>query len=792
MTIRHIAAVIFAAVTILPVAGQKPGKVVPAGSRIDVESLNRNIDTSMDISDLSLQDLRILRNAFAARQGYCFADYALRAVFRQTSWYDSMLWRRLEGDLYEKPIKYTAAETAFVNRIKAREAELRARNFAAGGGARVNVDNIVNKFQLEEVSEPLMRRLGRDGFAIVPRQNIQLFHCYENNDYHDFPSFVTTDMHLQLLHVYFSCVMQEVESRSLMPLTERFCREMYSRMDRVRRIAGDKHTRRAAVFCASYFAVAMRLAGDTSAVLPEEYRQTVEEETARVMRGEDALSPFLGYTDAEFMYSMFRPRGYYTRSEAMKRYFRTMMWLQRADGCISRYAELDRFVLMAGELCADRRLMNMLDSISGSLTLLAGQPDGVSLADIAGIMARRGLTCGGIMRSKRAEEDFQAELLAMSRRMTRIRSKVQLSCAEKMAVLPQRYAYDSEVLQELVDTETLPETLRGCPAGLDVMAAFGSQAAESILVRELKTQEQWPEYTERLRRMKTLMPALGSDSTVYNMWMKALADIAGEKDARSPYFMRTPQWAKKCLNTALASWTELKHDMALYSKQPMAAECGGAIPDPVVVGYVELDAAYWRKALSLLRRTADVLERSGLMTARVRNLAAQMEEQTLFLLNISEKELAGRRLTNEEFKSIEKIGSTYEWLTLDILRDSASASGMKWEDVQGPDRSVAVTADVYTANAPNNPHKSVLHGAVGYVDDIFVVVEINGMLHLTRGAVFSYRELNMPPGQRLTDEEWQGMLEKEPRRGVPSWMDGIILADPVPADNELIFYSSGC
>ena len=86
----------------------------------------------------------------------------------------------------------------------------------------------------------------------------------------------------------------------------------------------------------------------------------------------------------------------------------------------------------------------------------------------------------------------------------------------------------------------------------------------------------------------------------------------------------------------------------------------------------------------------------------------------------------------------------------------------------------------------------MLHAATGYVDDIFVVVEINGLLHLTRGAVFSYREFPMPPGTRLTDEEWQQMLEKEPRRGVPSWMDEVILTDPGPTDNELIFYSSGC
>ncbi|MDO4933609.1 MAG: hypothetical protein Q4E71_03260 [Prevotella sp.] len=49
---------------------RKSAPFIPVGSAIDVESLNRKIDTSMDISRLSLSDLRILRNAFAARQCY--------------------------------------------------------------------------------------------------------------------------------------------------------------------------------------------------------------------------------------------------------------------------------------------------------------------------------------------------------------------------------------------------------------------------------------------------------------------------------------------------------------------------------------------------------------------------------------------------------------------------------------------------------------------------------------------------------------------------------------------------
>lgn len=166
-------------------------------------------------------------------------------------------------------------------------------------------------------------------------------------------------------------------------------------------------------------------------------------------------------------------------------------------------------------------------------------------------------------------------------------------------------------------------------------------------------------------------------------------------------------------------------------------------------------------------------------------------ENTEFMLRISEKELAGKRLTENEFWSIEKMGSTYEWLTLDIIR-RGTETGFVWEDVTGPDKSVSVVSDVYTANGTNNPNKGVLHEGVGYVDDLFVVVEINGLLYLTRGAVFSYREFLSAPGERHTDEEWQKMLEKNPRKGVPAWMDEIIIRDTVPADNELIFYSSGC
>jgi hypothetical protein len=119
---------------------------------------------------------------------------------------------------------------------------------------------------------------------------------------------------------------------------------------------------------------------------------------------------------------------------------------------------------------------------------------------------------------------------------------------------------------------------------------------------------------------------------------------------------------------------------------------------------------------------------------------------------------------------------------------------MGWSDVQGADKKVALVADVYTANADNNPNKSILFEAVGDADEIYVVVEIGGYLYLTRGAVLSYREFKQPIDEpRLTDEEWQEKLKENPRKGVPEWMKSIIVPlNKEPEVNEEYFYSSGC
>ena len=194
---------------------KKTPLILPGAGKVNIEKLKGKIDTQMDISKLNLVELRAIRNAFAARQGYPFKDATLRALYNTTTWYNDALW-----DVSEKEEttgkkfspRYTKEQLAFTERIRTREAELRKLNFKpANSKDVVNMKNLINPFQLKEFDPKLYSMLGQNGFAIVPAEHNQLFHVYEKNDYADFPSFVTTDLYLQLFHLYLDCVLRDVE-----------------------------------------------------------------------------------------------------------------------------------------------------------------------------------------------------------------------------------------------------------------------------------------------------------------------------------------------------------------------------------------------------------------------------------------------------------------------------------------------------------------------------------------------------------------------------------------------------
>lgn len=787
------------------------------------EPLPRHVDLDRDISRLSYSCLRLLRSYVYATHGHWFMEGDLNQFFqRHTQWYDTLCYNKwydfpvdtpqevqqkayayndaLEND-YAKAydmIELTDRERAFVERIDRRMAELAEQKFAPSpeGVKLLNSRLAVNWFQMYQPDSSFARRLAETNIALQPTTYQQLFNVYEANEYHLIPNFVTTDVMLQAYHAYFCYILKSLESdvlmRSLREALWAMLQECYTRLSVCpeMRLAQDMDN---AVYCA----VGLKLLGYDALERPEVehlkerlegwHMDTYRYELELVEAAQDELSP-LFRTCTYFPYSLFKPRGHYTRNEASQRYFRAMMWLQK--GCFRREdpMQLQQAISLASLINDVPVAQRHLDRINRALNFLMGTPDNVSLLNLAAYMREHKLVGNEVFLDKKAVAQIDAWLKQEFKTHNRIRPKLQVEPQDELNLLPGRYTLDGEILSRLYDPA--PDAPRAYPSGQDVMDILGVETATSVL-EERNRQQPWADYDkERDEQVARIRKFSGWDNTLYTKWLHTLVTLQ-KPDKQQPAFMQTRAWKLKNLNSSLASWALLKHDGILYCEQPIAAECGGGgLPDPEIPGYVEPNLPFWKEMESLLTLTQQMLERNNLFTDVLRERTKTLSDMVTLCREVTEKELAGQELTPDEYGRIRRIGSYLEWFTLSII-DPDSAPGA-WNDVKGADRYVAQVADVFTRNINGCPKSGILYEAAGMPNEIYVVVEMQGRCYLTRGAVYSYYEFVRPLGDRLTDEQWQDMLFKGHAPAVPEWFAPMLMqGTPVNTDERFV-YSTGC
>lgn len=713
-------------------------------------------DFSVDVSRKSITELWLLRNEILARNGYLFDDAVLRGYFDQFKWYQPVF------DVPDFKVNLSPEELEFINRIIARENQLKAGRYAdADGYSMINIDHIYNRVQFKSIPAALDKQLARLNFAIVPAKHEQLFHVYDKNHYEYIPSFVTTDLYLQVLHKHFSSLLRRVEENKFTPLLTGLLEQMSQKAIEFEKANTDSRWNKPADWVATYLAIANTLITGKEISMPGQYRDEVD----KILRGEGQGSQFL--EDDYIQYSQFIPRGNYTKSPELQRYFRCIKWLNTAAIHFESDDELLRAVLMAMLITQSRESEDAFNKFNTAIRFIVGDEDNLSLAHV--------------MQNLDANETKNFSALGTTRLNTlreklldlnpdKIRAIGASKEAEAQLALPSilftagRYTFDAEMLSRLVHV-LQPSPHRPFPKGLDVFAALGNIQAEDILLTEYREQEKWDGYEASLSKLQAEFQNYPDWSkNIYNKTMETIKSVAAHTDARDPLFSKTPMWARKNLSTALASWTELKHDMLLYSEQPYAAQAGegGGPPPPQHIAYVEPNITFWKNALALIDFQEKTLESQNLLDEDIKSINSELREIGTFLLTTSEKELNHEFLNAHDFDELSWIGGKIEYLTFRIF-DS--------DHLPEKERLVALTADVYRFN------NDYLIEATGLADEIYVVAEINGKPYLTRGAVFSYYEFtNTSP---LTDEQWQGKLlraDNVPPR--PKWLEQIFVKAP--------------
>ena len=468
-----------------------------------------------------------------------------------------------------------------------------------------------------------------------------------------------------------------------------------------------------------------------------------------------------------------------------------MMWLQTASFCREDVQGLQRAVFMA-------QLFNQLPEadrnagrgVYDALAFLMGEPDNLAIIEVADYLHNQHVTSLEQALSDQMLKQVNTWLIEEFKGRNRIAPKIQLSCADKLNFMPQRYVPDNEVLASTYD-ET-PNSELAYPRGLHVMDVFGMETASAVIDSTYHDASVWKGYDREKKRLRNQFIDYDDnwEDSMYNKWMQSLLTLQ-HSDKNYPGFMQTDAWKIKNLNTALASWAELKHDAILYAEQPLAAECGGGgLPTPEVKGYIEPNLPFWRCLREMLELNKNMLAESGFLTEMLLGRTQQLADMVDFCIEVSEKELHGELLTEEENSQIRYMGSSIEYFTLSVL--DPMTDYYHWYDVKGADRSVAVVADVFTRNIQNCDKNGVLYEATGNANALYVLVNIDGETYLSRGATLSYYEFVRPlDGDRLTDEQWQEMLQNNKAPDIPLWVKPYFTNTKIEID-ETNLYSSGC
>lgn len=731
-------------------------------------------DFDQDLSHKSFHELRIIRSEILARHGFLFMDYVLRSHFNATKWYQPVFWYN------NFKIKLSEKEKKFIAKVLKFEKEKYKRNYIISDGyKKANTENVVNWEQFETIQPEMMKHLRQDGFVINKAKYDQLFQVYDENYYDYTPSFITTDLYLQVMHMHLSKEMQAMEQDKMYPILMALIKEQLETAKKSSFGSNNPKIKSAYAWNQVYYSVALSLLTGVKQEVPANYKAKYDYEFENSQNAQGNISEFLG--DSLMDYTQFQVRGNYTRTDSLKRYFKCVKWLNSASIYLDSDEGLTRAVLMGYAILHSTSSQKEYNAYSNIINFLAGEENNLSIFHIIKILKDSQSKNVNELISK---ENLQRIRLALNEANPRKFSpkgadlKTERYIARKrMLFTSGRYTFDGEILQRLVHI-TLPQPKRLFPKALDVFAAMGNKTAEEILLNVYKEKQNWENYPDTLNALKKKFQGFNKwDKSIYNKSMQTFLTLQNPVNS-APYFMQTPNWQKKNLNTMLGSWTGLKHDMLLYIEQPSGAEMGdgGEVPPPQKIAYVEPQLEFWGKCVELLSLNKKMLVENGLMTEKLANRNKQLTDMAGLFIKISEKELKGQKLTDKEFNTLSFIGGEIESLTLNIIDSNEGFIS----SVTTPEKYMAIAADVYTYKDIKQDEWKCLEECVGMGDEIYVLAEINGLLYLTRGAVYSHYEFLQPTSDRLTDEAWQKQLldNKEPEGAI--WMNDIKIKIPHP------------
>ena len=235
-------------------------------------------------------------------------------------------------------------------------------------------------------------------------------------------------------------------------------------------------------------------------------------------------------------------------------------------------------------------------------------------------------------------------------------------------------------------------------------------------------------------------------------WLHLTGALTREYGAGYPLYMQNTAYQAKQLETVLGSYTECRG--GLVFDQPSTLPAGGPEDPsetedgpaaPIVKGFVEPNPVFWRELIRIVKYTADGFKKHGLFPEDLEESGtlSRFLKRLERCAALSEKELAGQPLTDDEYEFIRLFA-------LDFMAAPVDGAGLR------PGKKSAMVADIWTMDTESaQGRSSTVYEANAEPQLMLVMVGNDKSLRLTVGLAYNHYEIIAPYGLRLTNEMWR-------------------------------------
>ncbi len=635
----------------------------------------------------------------------------------------------------------------------------------------------------------------------------------------DLPVFVTADSLLHLYHIQFDETLKQIEQKEFYPDLIKISQAMQAELLKLYQTSPES-TKPAYLKGVAYFTVGLKLL-KPEAEVPKAVKDKVNWELDQIEKHagfptEKEVKEKSLFTYAED-YSQYVPRGHYTQSENLKRYFKAMMWYGRMTLLIKGDKEYGPFAInalvspeeakiqsilataiagLASELKVDNQpLISKWNRIYAVSAYYVGFADDLTIYDYQDALRS---IFGTKFKPGQLSDDktflsFQAKIAAMrqpaiysgtgqsgvnldfekNRAMTPEQLVRTLAKTQGFRFMGQRYVPDSFILGQLVSptidsltgkngftTACIPDVgcIRVFPRGLDVMAVLGSKRAPVIM--DTLGDSQYGRYQEtfdKLKKQFDAVPEKDWNQNLYWSWLYALKSLIAEPGGQGwPTFMSTDAWKDKELNAALGSWSALRHDTILYAKQSytMTITAEAAAPPEPQFPVV----GYVEPAPEFYARLVALTRMTikGLDDLKVLDPESKGRLKELESVLSRLLDISTRELANQKLTQAD----------YDFIKDFAENINAIVTGAGASTQKTTLIADVHT----DQNTRQVLEEGTGYLRLMLVAYKLpQGHILIGAGPVYSYYEFKQPMSDRLTDEKWRELLQSGKGPELPDW-----------------------